>query len=190
VFEAERGDLADGLPLVVLINPGSASASEIVAAALQDHGRAVIMGQQSFGKGSVQTITPLPQEGALRLTTQLYYSPTGHAIQARGVTPDIEIIPMPVSEPKDQPVAKAEPKDEDEDEAADAAKVVRRREADLPGALAAVGDEESHPHPKLPAENCVPVGEKEDRTLGCALALIHAGSQAKFLVSVKQTLAN
>ncbi|MBC8269227.1 MAG: S41 family peptidase [Rhodospirillaceae bacterium] len=190
VFEAERGDLADGLPIVVLINRGSASASEIVAAALQDHGRAVIMGQQSFGKGSVQTITPLPQEGALRLTTQLYYSPTGHAIQARGVTPDIEIIPMPVPAPKEQPVAKAEPMDEGEAADAEAAKAVRRREADLPGALAAVGNEEAHPHPKLPAENCIPVGEKEDRDLGCALALIHAGSQAKFLVSLKQIPAN
>ena len=180
-FEAESGDLAEGLPVVVLINPGSASASEIVAAALQDHGRAVILGQQSFGKGSVQTITPLPQEGALRLTTQLYYSPTGHAIQARGVKPDIEIIPISLPEPKDPAVAEAEPKEESD--AANASKGIRRREADLPGALAAVGDEEAHTHPKLPAENCTPVGDKEDRALGCALALIRAGSQAKFLAS-------
>jgi len=187
VFEAESGDMAHGLPLVVLINPGSASASEIVAAALQDHGRAVIMGQQSFGKGSVQTITPLPQEGALRLTTQLYYSPTGHAIQARGITPDIEIIPMPKPEPEGKPVAKVETKGKDV--SATEPKKMRRREADLPGALAAVGTEEAHPHPKLAEQSCQPVGEKKDRTLGCALALIHAGSQAKFLVSVQQNPA-
>jgi carboxyl-terminal processing protease len=190
IFEAERGDLADGLPIVVLINPGSASASEIVAAALQDHGRAIIMGQRSFGKGSVQTITPLPQEGALRLTTQLYYSPTGHAIQARGVTPDIEIVPMPKAAPENQQqkVTPVESKDKDEDEAAKLT-AVRRREADLPGALAAVGEEAAYPHPKLPEESCQPVGEKEDRTLGCALALIHAGSQANFLASIKQNTA-
>ena len=191
VFEAESGDLAHGLPVVVLINPGSASASEIVAAALQDHGRAIIMGQQSFGKGSVQTITPLPQEGALRLTTQLYYSPTGHAIQARGVTPDIEIIPMPKPEPEAKVAAKVEGKAEAEskDAAIEKAKAVRRREADLPGALAAVGKEEAHPHPKLAEESCQPVGEKEDRTLGCALALIHAGTSAKFLAAIKQNPA-
>lgn len=175
-FEAERGDMADGLPVVVLINPGSASASEIVAAALQDHHRAVIMGQRSFGKGSVQTITPLPQEGALRLTTQLYYSPNGRAIQARGITPDIEIIPVPVEQPADAQAAKKE---------GDEAKPVkRRREADLPGAISAVGQNAEGAHPTLKAESCEPVGEKEDRALGCALALIHAGSQAEFLASI------
>jgi carboxyl-terminal processing protease len=186
VFEAERGDLADGLPVVVLINPGSASASEIVAGALQDHHRAIIMGQQSFGKGSVQTITPLPQEGALRLTTQLYYSPSGRAIQARGITPDIEIIPTPVEATPEQ-AAKVE--STEKEDGAEKPKILRRREADLPGALSAVGSETNQAHPSLPEESCVPVGEKEDRTLGCALALIHAGSSASFLASVGQSPA-
>jgi carboxyl-terminal processing protease len=90
-FNARAGDLAQGLPLVVLINGGSASASEIVAGALQDHRRAVIMGTDSFGKGSVQTIIPLPGHGAMRLTTARYYTPSGVSIQAKGIVPDIYV---------------------------------------------------------------------------------------------------
>ena len=90
-YNARPGDLADGLPMVVLINQGSASASEIVAGALQDHGRAVIMGTKSFGKGSVQTIIPLGSHGAMRLTTSRYYTPSGRSIQAVGIEPDIEV---------------------------------------------------------------------------------------------------
>jgi carboxyl-terminal processing protease len=77
--------------MVVLINGGSASASEIVAGALQDHGRAIVMGTTSFGKGSVQTIMPLPGHGAIRLTTARYYTPSGSSIQAKGIVPDIEV---------------------------------------------------------------------------------------------------
>jgi carboxyl-terminal processing protease len=90
-FNARQGDLAEGAPMVVLINGGSASASEIVAGALQDHGRAIVMGTPSFGKGSVQTIMPLPGHGAIRLTTARYYTPSGTSIQAKGIVPNIEV---------------------------------------------------------------------------------------------------
>ena len=88
---AQKGDLVDGKPVVVLINGGSASASEIVAGALQDHKRATLIGTRSFGKGSVQTIIPLGNEGAIRLTTQRYYTPSGRSIQAKGIDADIVI---------------------------------------------------------------------------------------------------
>jgi len=88
---AHGNDLAKGVPIVVLINNGSASASEIVAGALQDHKRAIILGTKSFGKGSVQTIIPLPGHGAMRLTTARYYTPSGHSIQAKGISPDIVV---------------------------------------------------------------------------------------------------
>ncbi len=90
-YNARPGDLIGGLPLVVLINDGSASASEIVAGALQDHHRAILLGTRSFGKGSVQTIIPLPGHGAMRLTTSRYFTPSGRSIQAKGIEPDIEV---------------------------------------------------------------------------------------------------
>lgn len=115
-FNATEGDLAQGKPVVVLINGGSASASEIVAGALQDHRRAIVIGTRSFGKGSVQTIMPLQGEnGAMRLTTARYYTPSGRSIQALGVSPDIIVEP------------RFENQDEDEN--------LERSEADLRGSL-------------------------------------------------------
>lgn len=90
-YSAKEGDEINGLPLVVLINEGSASASEIVAGALQDHKRAVIAGLKSFGKGSVQTLRQIPDFGAIKITTARYYTPSGHSIQAKGIEPDVEI---------------------------------------------------------------------------------------------------
>ena len=118
-YNAKAGDLANGKPIVVLINGGSASASEIVAGALQDHRRAIVVGTRSFGKGSVQTVMPLRGEGAMRLTTSRYYTPSGRSIQALGVSPNIIV---------EQPRRKNSEKEDKE---------VRRNrsEADLRGAL-------------------------------------------------------
>ena len=157
-YEATAGDLARGLPMVVLINGGSASASEIVAVALQDHGRATVMGARSFGKGTVQTIMPLPHDGALRITTALYFSPSGRAVQARGVEPDIAIGAAEASD--------------------------LRRESDLPGALPGGAAAKARPRAEVDETDCPPAAAKDDRQMGCALALLRAGSPEKFLASV------
>ncbi|MNC36815.1 Carboxy-terminal processing protease CtpB precursor [compost metagenome] len=101
-FSADPADASQGVPLVVLINGGSASAAEIVAGALQDHKRAVLMGTDSFGKGSVQTVLPLTNDRALKLTTALYYTPNGRSIQAQGIVPDIVVERGTVTRDKSQ----------------------------------------------------------------------------------------
>ena len=120
-FNATPGDLADGKPIVVLINGGSASASEIVTGALQDHHRAIVVGTKSFGKGSVQTVMPIKGEGAMRLTTARYYTPSGRSIQSLGIAPDI-VVPQPAAQPEN-PDAQAEDQQK------------TRSEADLRGVL-------------------------------------------------------
>ena len=123
-WNAKKGDEAAGLPIVLLINGGSASASEIVAGALQDHRRALVLGTRSFGKGSVQTIVPLMGHGAMRLTTARYFTPRGRSIQAKGIEPDII-----VEQAKIEPIKKR----------------ARRSEKDLPGALKNPDDQKKTP---------------------------------------------
>ena len=123
-YNAQIGDLIDGKPIVILINGGSASASEIVAGALQDHRRAIVVGTKSFGKGSVQTLIPLRGDGAMRLTTARYYTPSGRSIQALGISPDI-VVNQPLPKPVDPDAPK------EEASAADR----QRSEASLRGAI-------------------------------------------------------
>ena len=122
-YNATAGDLIDGKPVVILINGGSASASEIVTGALQDHRRAIVVGTKSFGKGSVQTLIPLKGDGAMRLTTARYYTPSGRSIQALGISPDI-VVQQPVRAPGETPADPA---------AADSKRLTS--EADLRGAI-------------------------------------------------------
>ncbi len=134
---ATAGDLTDGLPLIVLINGGSASGSEIVAGALQDHRRALLVGTKSFGKGSVQTVIPLMGHGAMRLTTARYYTPSGRSIQAEGIEPDIKVE-----------LAKIEQVNEK-----------RMRESDLRGAL---DNNKSKDQPAIPEESAENMPRSED----------------------------
>ena len=149
-FNSRPGDIAEGVPMVVLINGGSASASEIVAGALQDQRRAIVMGTQSFGKGSVQTIMPLSGNGAIRLTTARYYTPAGTSIQAKGITPDIEVHQANVEQLDDDP---------------------GRREADLRGRLS--NDQDGGAEGvAAPPEMGEPPAEGEDYQLSRALDLL------------------
>ena len=149
-FDAHPGDLINGKPIIVLINGGSASASEIVAGALQDQKRATILGTRSFGKGSVQTIIPLGSgNGALRLTTARYYTPSGRSIQALGITPDVEIL-------QDLP----------DDMKKNAASTVTRGESSLRGHLKGEGEEKSG------SQSYVPSKPEDDKALQTALSLL------------------
>ena len=146
-FNARSGDLTKGKPVIVLINGGSASASEIVAGALQDHKRATIVGTRSFGKGSVQTIIPLGSgNGALRLTTARYFTPAGRSIQAKGISPDIEVLQDVPDDLK--------------------ARTDSRGEAALRGHLKAEGQEETG------SQSYVPPEPKDDKALNMAYELL------------------
>ena len=163
-FTARGGDLTKGKPLVVLINGGSASASEIVAGALHDHKRATLIGTRSFGKGSVQTIIPLGQNnGALALTTARYYTPSGRSIQAQGVSPDIEVL----QEVPDELKTRAEMKGE----------------ASMRGHLAADGAEQTG------SQSYVPPSEKDDKALNAAFNQLR-GVTVNANAPAKRSVAN
>ena len=165
-FNARPGDLIKGKPLIVLINGGSASASEIVAGALQDHKRATLIGTRSFGKGSVQTIIPLGAgNGALRLTTARYFTPAGRSIQAKGISPDIEVLQEVPDNLKAQTDSKGE--------------------ASLRGHLKAEGAEETG------SQSYVPPNQSDDKAIKMALDLLRGtASNAAFPPNPKAAVPN
>jgi len=165
-FNARPGDMTKGKPVIVLINGGSASASEIVAGALQDHKRATLIGTRSFGKGSVQTIIPLGAgNGALRLTTARYYTPSGRSIQAKGISPDIEVLQEVPDNLKAQTDSKGE--------------------ASLRGHLKAEGAEETG------SQSYVPPNESDDKAIKMALDLLRGtASNAAFPPNPKAAVPN
>jgi carboxyl-terminal processing protease len=165
-FNARPGDMTKGKPVIVLINGGSASASEIVAGALQDHKRATLIGTRSFGKGSVQTIIPLGAgNGALRLTTARYYTPSGRSIQAKGISPDIEVQQDVPDSLKAQTDSKGE--------------------ASLRGHLKAEGSEETG------SQSYVPPNESDDKAIKMALDLLRGtASNAAFPPNPKAAVPN
>jgi carboxyl-terminal processing protease len=165
-FNARPGDMIKGKPLIVLINGGSASASEIVAGALQDQKRATVIGTRSFGKGSVQTIIPLGAgNGALRLTTARYYTPSGYSIQATGITPDIEVL-------QDVPDNMT-------------AQIDTKGEASLRGHLKAEAAEQTG------SQSYVPPDESDDKAVKIALDLLRGtASNAAFPPNPKAAVHN
>jgi carboxyl-terminal processing protease len=164
-FTARGGDLIKGKPLVVLINGGSASASEIVAGALHDHKRATLIGTRSFGKGSVQTIIPLGSgKGAMALTTARYFTPSGRSIQARGIAPDIEVLQDVPDELKTRADTKGE--------------------ASMRGHLSAEGAEQTG------SQSYVPPAEKDDKALGAAYNLLRGVTVNANVPSAKAAIPN
>lgn len=162
-YNARNGDMTQGKPIIVLINGGSASASEIVAGALQDHRRAVVLGTRSFGKGSVQTIIPLGSDGAIRLTTARYFTPAGRSIQAKGISPDI-IVEQPNPDGKE---------------------VLTRSEADLPGHLSGENEDDAEsPSEFSGSAAIVPKDAEDDHQLQYAMGLLRG------VETERQSLAN
>ena len=172
-WNAKNGDITNGLPMVVLINGGSASASEIVAGALQDHHRAILLGTRSFGKGSVQTVIPLPGNGAMRLTTARYYTPSGRSIQGLGITPDVEVDATREEKPHFLP-----------DREAELNRALRNSGGTPPAAAPPRTDlpPVAHDLPKLPPENWPaydPTKPDTDFQLQQALTLVRAMPASK-----------